>query len=175
MRTMRNTANAFCQVRYCLIVGVFYCLLIWFILFAQGFSSHSRIFHNWRSHHYRWRVQNLTYVLHSRPLSCEGCHIYSDMGRSLIWSSPRTRDTHTCCRAFGTGAFTICFNNGRLLPPVVEPVSRACEANALPTESPRYFFILTSCIHRCNNWYMYILIYFSVYFIQNLIFIMNII
>ena len=27
------------------------------------------------------------------------------------WSSPRTRNTHTLCRAFGTGAVTTCFND----------------------------------------------------------------
>ena len=27
----------------------------------------------------------------------------------IIWSSPRTRNTHTCCRVFGSGAVTTCF------------------------------------------------------------------
>ena len=29
-------------------------------------------------------------------------------GICLLWSSERTRDTHTCCRAFGSGAITTC-------------------------------------------------------------------
>ena len=32
-------------------------------------------------------------------------------GIRLLWSSPRTRDTHTCCRAFGCGAVTTSFND----------------------------------------------------------------
>ena len=34
---------------------------------------------------------------------------------SLLWSSPRTRDTHTYCRAFSYGAVTICFHDLALL------------------------------------------------------------
>ena len=30
---------------------------------------------------------------------------------SLYWSSPRTRDTHTLCHAFGRGDVTTCFND----------------------------------------------------------------
>ena len=30
-------------------------------------------------------------------------------GIRLLWFSPRTRDTHTNCRAFGSGAVTTCF------------------------------------------------------------------
>ena len=37
------------------------------------------------------------------------CHTYCDMGLPFIMVIPRTRDTHTCCRAFGSGAVTTCF------------------------------------------------------------------
>ena len=42
-------------------------------------------------------------------LSSEGsltCHTYCDTGLS-----PKTRDIHTCCRAFGSGTVTACFND----------------------------------------------------------------
>ena len=31
------------------------------------------------------------------------------LGIRLLWSSPRTRETHTYCRAFSSGAVTNCF------------------------------------------------------------------
>ena len=42
------------------------------------------------------------------------------------------RDTHTCCRAFGRGTVTTCFNELDTSRPRVEPRSSACEANVLP-------------------------------------------
>ena len=56
-----------------------------------------------------------------------------DMGHPFIWSSLRTRDTHICCWAFGSGIFTICFNDVcllRLNPDL--PLAR--QINTLPTE-----------------------------------------
>ena len=50
----------------------------------------------------------------------------------LYWSSPRTRDNHTYCRAFVIGAITICFNDLGLSRPWIETRTSACEANALP-------------------------------------------
>ena len=50
----------------------------------------------------------------------------------LWWSSQRTRDTHTCCRAFGIVAFTTCVNDLVISWPGIEPRSPACEANTLP-------------------------------------------
>ena len=38
-------------------------------------------------------------------------------GIRLYWSSPRTRDTHTYCRASGSGAVTTCFYDLRLPRP----------------------------------------------------------
>ena len=49
----------------------------------------------------------LTYARHSWPLSSKGSlayHTYCDI--RLLWSTPRTRDTHTYCRAFSSGAVT---------------------------------------------------------------------
>ena len=51
-------------------------------------------------------LQILTYARHLWPLNSEdslACHMYCDM------SSPRTRDTHTCCQTLGSGAVTTCF------------------------------------------------------------------
>ena len=50
----------------------------------------------------------LTYTRHSWPLDSEGslaCHTYCDTGHPFII----LRDTHTCCRAFSSGAVTTCF------------------------------------------------------------------
>ena len=57
-------------------------------------------------------LQILTYARHSWQLSREGSltyHTYCDRAYPLWWSSPRTRDTHICCEAFGSGAVTTCF------------------------------------------------------------------
>ena len=87
-------------------------------LFVCGFSSHSRIFHLYGDVTITGEgVQILTHTQHSWPLSSEGslaCHTYCDI--SLEWSSPRTCDTHTCCRAFGSGAVTTCFHDLGVLP-----------------------------------------------------------
>ena len=56
----------------------------------------------------------LIYTRHSWPFSIEGSltyHIYCDTWHPFVWSSPRTRDTHTCCRAFKIGAITTFFND----------------------------------------------------------------
>ena len=42
------------------------------------------------------------------------------------------RDIRTCCRAFGSGAITTCFNDLGLSRPRIEPRSAACDADALP-------------------------------------------
>ena len=44
----------------------------------------------------------------------------------------RTHDSHTCCRAFGSEAFTTCFYDLGLSRSGIEPRSPAGEANALP-------------------------------------------
>ena len=77
-----------------------------FCLFVWSLSSHSRIFHSYEDVTFAGKgLQILTYARHSWPLSSEGslrCHTYCDTGTPLQWSSPRTRGTHTCCRAFGS-------------------------------------------------------------------------
>ena len=93
-------------------------LFLFVCLFVLGFIVPLENFPLiWRRHHYRWRLQIfLTYTRHSWPLSSEGssaCHTYCDTGHPFIMdnslSSPRTRDTHTYCRAFSSGAVTTCF------------------------------------------------------------------
>ena len=52
-------------------------------------------------------------------------------GIRLLWSSPRTRDTHTCCRVFASGAVTTCFYDLGLSRGDLNTQPSACEANAL--------------------------------------------
>ena len=79
--------------------------LIW------SFSSHSRIFLLFGDVTIAGEgLQILTYAQHLWPLSSVGslaCHAYCDTGHP----SPRTRDTHTKCRAFGSGAVATCFKD----------------------------------------------------------------
>ena len=52
------------------------------------------------------------YARHSWSLSREGslaCHTYCYTGHPFIWSSQRTLDTQSYCRAFNSGAVTTCF------------------------------------------------------------------
>ena len=84
------------------------------------FSSQSRIFHSYGDVTITGKRQQIAW-----PLSIEGslaCYTFFDLGNPFIWSSPRTRDTHICCRAFpwGSGAVTTCFNYLRLLQPWFE-------------------------------------------------------
>ena len=72
----------------------------------------------------------LTYAWHSWPLSNEDSLAYhTDIG--LYWSSPRTRETQTYCRAFGSGADSTCFYDLGLLQlgfehPSSNPLSHRC-------------------------------------------------
>ena len=76
----------------CLFVFVFVLLLVFFL--GGGWLV------CWLQH------QILTLTRHTWPLSCEG-HTCCNTGHPfIIWASPRTRDTRTCCRAFGSGAVT---------------------------------------------------------------------
>ena len=43
----------------------------------------------------------------------------------------RTHDTYTCCRAFGSGAVTTCFNKLGFSRPEIGPKSPAFEENAV--------------------------------------------
>ena len=82
------------------------------------FSSHSRIFHSYGNVTITGEgLHILTCARNSWPLSSEGslaCHTYCDTVIHLYWSSSKTRDTHTLCRAFSCGAVTTCKHHLRL-------------------------------------------------------------
>ena len=90
-----------------------FCWSCVFSLFGRDLSSHSRIFHSYGDDAIAVEgLQILTFDRHSWPLSSEGslaCRTNCDAGIHLYWSYPRTRDTHTFCRAFSSGAVTTCF------------------------------------------------------------------
>ena len=76
-----------------------------------------------RRHHCRWRAANLDLCLALMAFSSEGslaCHTCCDTGHPFLRSSPRTRDIHTCCRAFGSGTVTTCVNDLGLSRPGFE-------------------------------------------------------
>ena len=83
-------------------------LVISLFVYFWGFSFHSRIFHSYGNVTItREGQQILTYASHSWTLRSEGslaCYTYCGKVQS-----PRTRGTHTYCRAFGSGAATTCF------------------------------------------------------------------
>ena len=63
------------------------------------------------------------------------CHTYCDTDQLFLKAISEWRPvthTHTCCRAFGRGTVTTCFNELDTSRPWVEPRSPACEANVLP-------------------------------------------
>ena len=72
----------------------------------------------------------LTYARRSLPLSSEGRSTVKQ-GICWKWSSSRTRDNQTFCRAFGSGAVTICFYDIGLSHTHTNTHSSACEANSL--------------------------------------------
>ena len=83
-------------------------------MFVWSFSSHWRIFHSYGDANITGKgLQILTYARHLRQLSKEGslaCHTHYVTGHPFLYSfSPRTRDSHTFSRAFGSGAVTPCF------------------------------------------------------------------
>ena len=68
----------------------------------------------WRRHNDRWKAANFDLHICLGPLSSEGSLQATPTVTQNIrirWSSPRTRDTHTYCRAFGSGVFTTFFND----------------------------------------------------------------
>ena len=103
---------------------VFVCL--WsFIVPLENFSL------IWRRHHCWWRATN--FDLCSTLMAMEQWGFFNVphlLAYPLWWSSPRTRDTHTCCRAFDSGAVTTCFYDSGLSRPGIGTRSPACEANA---------------------------------------------
>ena len=60
-----------------------------------------------------------------------GFTVRPSLGRrsSIKCWSLRTRETHTCCRALGSGAVITCFNDLCLSWPWIEPRPHACWAN----------------------------------------------
>ena len=80
------------------------------LFFLWSFSSHSKNFHSFGDVTIAGEgLQILTYAQSFCPLSSGSslaCHTYCDMGHP---SSPRTCDTLTLCRAFGSWAVTACF------------------------------------------------------------------
>ena len=86
------------------------CVFVW---------SHSRIFHSLGDDTIASEVLKiLTYTRPSWTSSRDGSltrHNYSvTRVNPLKLSSPRTRDTHTCCRAFGSGTVTTCLKDSGL-------------------------------------------------------------
>ena len=95
-----------CNLNYiCFAIVLFWCLLV--CLTLENFSL------IWKRHNYRWRALN--FDLHSALMAIEQWGFF--IVPHLLWHgasvynglSPRTRDIHTCCRAFGSGAVTTCF------------------------------------------------------------------
>ena len=99
------------------------CLLVW------GFSYHSRIFHSYGAVTIAGEgLQINTFAWHSWPLNSEGfleCNTYCDTGVRLLWSSPRTLDTHVYCRAFVELS----------LPVFTTQVCRGWDSNTQPSAS----------------------------------------
>ena len=85
-----------------------------------------------RRHHNRWRSTHFSTLMATEPWG------FLNNVPHILWYGPtfimviseKTRDTLTCCRAFGNGA--ICFKDLGLYRPGIEPRSLACGANALP-------------------------------------------
>ena len=77
----------------------------------------------WRRYHYRWRAAN--FDLCSALMAIELCI-------RLKWWSPRTRDIHTYCRAFSSGAVTTCFNDLR-------PVADGIRTPNIPFAGPTLY------------------------------------
>ena len=66
----------------------------------------------WKRHHYRLRVANFNRCSVYRLYGHWTARVlYTPTVTSLKWSSPRTHDSHTFCRAFSSGAITTCFLN----------------------------------------------------------------
>ena len=92
------------------ICNVFVCLS--FFIPLKNFSL------IWIRLHYRWRAIRHSYCFEpyyrSTLMAIEQWRFFSMLhlhGISVIWSSPRTRDTHTYWWAFSSGAVNTCFDN----------------------------------------------------------------
>ena len=112
------------------------CVVLILIFMKGGVcSSHSRIFHSFGDVTIIGEgLQIWTFTRHSWPLSSASSfitgHTYCDTGQPFIMViSGKTRDAHTCCRMFSSGAVTTCYKV--LVRPRIESRSPACEAVVL--------------------------------------------
>ena len=97
-----------CKIYVSVILFVF-CLLFWVYRPTWEFFTHRE-----KSPVPVKGYKFFTYAWYSWPLNSEGslvCHTYCDTGHPFIWSSPRSRDTHKCCWAFGSWIVNTCFND----------------------------------------------------------------
>ena len=62
----------------------------------------------WKCRHYQWSVSKSALMAIKKWGFFSVPHLYCDTGHSFKWSSLRTRDTHTVCRAFSSWALTSC-------------------------------------------------------------------
>ena len=122
------------------------------VIFFIVFLSHSRIYLLiWRRHH-DWE-RSINFDLYSALMAIEywglnslACHTYTPTVTRAIrlkWSSPRTRDTHTCCRTFSSIAVTTCFKNLLLSRPRFE--NQNYVANGLTECATAVAFVLVQC------------------------------
>ena len=63
----------------------------------------------WRRHHNRWRTAKFDPCPAHMTIEQWGFFNMPHLLWHGAWSSPRTRDTHTHCQAFGSWAVTTCF------------------------------------------------------------------
>ena len=79
--------------------------------FVWSFTPPSRIFYSYGDVTITGEgLQILTYAGHSRSLSSE-CSLACPQNIRVLWSSPRTHNTHTYYLAFSNEAVTICFHD----------------------------------------------------------------
>ena len=123
-------------------------LIVWVL-----FLSHLGIFHSYRTSSLpvkgckvwpmfgtrgHWAVRVLS---RTTPTVTQGIRLY--------WSSPRSRDSHTCCRAFGSGAVSTCFNDLGHSRPGIEPRIRYKKQEAhRPLQSYMYYVYLKPLYSR---------------------------
>ena len=78
--------------------------------------------------------------------------VQNPLGHPFTLSSAITRDTHTCCRAFGSGTGSDCFNNSCLyrrriewrVKPFLKMFKRWYSENTLTTLNNRFFRTILS-------------------------------
>ena len=85
--------------------GYFACLDFFVLIEILFFTS-------WRGHNCRWRAANVdlcSALMDIKQWGFFSGHTYCDTGHPFIMIILRTRDTHTYCRVFSSGAVTACF------------------------------------------------------------------